>query len=88
MYVIAKECSKNYITDYCRKKGLYHLDIETLSHDSAIYCIEKYLKKESFKIEKISSYVYFGMIKNLFKDKEKDQLEVEYDNFFENHNFD
>jgi hypothetical protein len=82
MYETAKEAAGNYIRKYCGKKGL-KLEIDILSHDSAIYMIEQYLKKPHFKVEKLSSYIYFGCIKNLFKDREREQLEVSYEELFD-----
>jgi hypothetical protein len=72
MYLIASEVARNYIQKYKRGKNL-NLDVDGLSHDSATYCIEKYLDRENFKIENISSYVYFGFLKAMFKDKNYDK---------------
>jgi hypothetical protein len=87
MYLIAKEAAKNYISKYCRARGL-KLNIDELSHDSAIYIIEQYLRKPEFKIEKISSYIYFGTRKSLFRDKEQEQCEISWDELNENKNKD
>jgi hypothetical protein len=72
MYLVALEAARNYIVKYKRGKNLA-LDVRVLSHDAAMYCIEKYLYKDNFRIDKISSYVWFGVLKNLFKDKDHDQ---------------
>jgi hypothetical protein len=82
MYKIAKEAAGNYIRNYCNNKGL-KLELDILSHDSAMYLIEQYLRKVNFKVGKLSSYIYFGCIKNLFKDSEREQLEYSYEEFFE-----
>jgi hypothetical protein len=78
MYRLCVEIATNYITKYARKRGL-RLDIPELSHDSAIYAIEQYLKKPEFRINRISAYMYLGCIKNLFRDKDRDQREVSYE---------
>jgi hypothetical protein len=83
MYRLCVEIATNYITKYARKRGL-RLDIPELSHDSAIYAIEQYLKKPEFRIKSISAYMYLGCIKNLFRDKERDQREVSNDEFLLN----
>jgi hypothetical protein len=75
MYRLCVEIASNYIKKYARKRGL-NLDIPELSHDSALYAIEQYLKKPGFRIKSISAYMYLGCIKNLFKNKDRDQREV------------
>jgi hypothetical protein len=82
MYLIAKEAAKNYINKYCRARGL-KLNIDELSHDSSIYIIEQYLRKPSFHIDKLSAYIYFGTKKVLFKDKDIEQREISYEQYFE-----
>jgi hypothetical protein len=82
MYEIAMKAAHNYIAKYCRNRGL-RLDLEELSHNSAIFVIEQYLKKPQFKVGKISSYIYFGVIKSLYKDKNIEQLEISYEQYFE-----
>jgi hypothetical protein len=84
MYEIAKEAAFNYIAKYCRNRGI-RLDLEELSHNSAVFVIEQYLKKPQFEIGKISSYIYYGVIKSLYKDKNREQLEVSYEQYFEEH---
>jgi hypothetical protein len=83
MYLIAKEAAYNYIKKYCNQRGLHHLDMEEKSHEAAIFVIEQYLKKPEFKVEKISAYVYFGVRKVLFKNKEIEQMEVSYEEMIE-----
>jgi hypothetical protein len=83
MYEITKEAAYNYIKKYCQQRGLYHLDIDEKSHEAAIFVIEQYLKKPEFKVEKISAYVYFGIQKALFKNKDIEMNEVSYDELIE-----
>jgi hypothetical protein len=83
MYLIAKEAAANYIKKYCRSKGLYNLDIEEKSHDAALFVIEQYLIKSKFKVEKLSAYIHFGVIKVLFKNKNIEISEISYDELLE-----
>jgi hypothetical protein len=84
MYLLCVEIATNYIAKYARERGL-SLDIPGLSHDSAMYAIEQYLKKPEFKIKRISAYMYFGCIKTMSRDKDRDQREaVSYDEFLLN----
>jgi hypothetical protein len=78
MYRLCVEIATNYITKYARERGL-QLDVPGLSHDSAIYAIEQYLKKPGFRINRISAYMHFGCVKTLYRDKDRDQREVSYD---------
>jgi hypothetical protein len=82
MYEIAKQVSFNYINKYCKKKGII-LNIEELSHDSALFVIEQYLRKPEFKVKKISAYAYFGTIKSLFKNKKIEMTEISYEELCE-----
>lgn len=72
MYVIAREYCINALINYTHKKKLVWTDerIKELGHDCATWLIEPYLKKDSFKIEKLSSYAHFALLKILFKDKD------------------
>jgi hypothetical protein len=54
------------------------LDIAVLSHDSAVYVIEKYLIKPGFRIGRISAYMYYGYLKSLDWGKRWEQREVSY----------
>jgi hypothetical protein len=82
MYKIARQISFNYINKYCKKKGII-LNIEELSHDSALFVIEQYLRKSEFKVKKISAYAWFGVIKNLFKNKKIEMTEISYEELCE-----
>jgi hypothetical protein len=83
MYSVAKNCAYNYIKKYYQSHGLYNFDISEKSHDAALFVIEQYLKKPEFKIDKISAYVYFGVQKSLFKNKDIEMNEVSYDAMIE-----
>lgn len=75
MYTLVREIESNYIYNYIKKHGLsFDFDeTEDKIEDATIFVIDKYLKKKDFKIEKLSAYAHFGMLKALFKDKEKEQ---------------
>jgi hypothetical protein len=78
MYCLCVDLASNYITKYARERGLY-LDIGELSHDSAIFVIDQYLRKPEFKIDRISAYIHFGCVKVLYQGKERDRREVSYE---------
>jgi hypothetical protein len=78
MYEIAKEAAFNYLRKYCRSHGV-SLDIEELSHDAAMFVIEQYLRKPEWKVLRISAYIHFGVIKVLYRDKERETREVSLD---------
>jgi GH35 family endo-1,4-beta-xylanase len=82
MYELIKNIARNYIRAYCQKKGLVLGNREEKAHEASMYCIIQYLKKPGFKIDKISSYAHFGVIKNLFKDKDIEMSEVSYEQYF------
>jgi hypothetical protein len=82
MYEVILRISKNYIVKYARARGL-RLDLEELSHVSALYIIEQYLKKPAFRVNRLSAYAHFGCIKALSKDMDKDKNEVSYEELFE-----
>jgi hypothetical protein len=88
MYCVAKEAATNYIRKYCKQRGLFNLDINELSHDAALFVIEQYLKKQNFKVGKISAYIYFGVKKVLFKDKDIEMRELSYEQYFEDDKYD
>jgi hypothetical protein len=81
MYLLIKEISFNYINAYCKKKGL-RLDRDEKAHDASMFCILQYLKKKDFRIEKISAYAHFGVIKALFQNKDQEKNEVSYEQYF------
>lgn len=72
MYLVCRELQRNYILDYCRKKGLFFNEdnLEDKIEDATLFVINKYLYKENFKIDKLSAYAYFGFKKAMFKDKD------------------
>jgi hypothetical protein len=84
MYRIAKRAALNYLRKYCQSHGLIHLEIEEKSHDAALFVIEQYLKKQNFKVEKISAYIYFGVKKALFTNSDREQREISYELYTEN----
>jgi hypothetical protein len=88
MYCVAREAAANYIRKYCKQRGLFNLDINEMSHDSALFVIEQYLKKPEFKVLKISAYIHFGTRKALFKDKDIEQREISYEQYFEEDKYD
>jgi hypothetical protein len=83
LYFICVKISNKYLNKYCQKKGIT-LNIKEKSHDSALFVIEQYLKKPHFKVNRISAYVYFGVIKSLYKDKHIEMNEVSYEEMIEN----
>lgn len=89
MYVLLLEFYKNYITDYARKRGLKFTKekIDDLKVEMAERTISHYLKKEDFRIEKLSSYGYFDFIKIITQDKTEDRnfsLEQLVENYDDN----
>jgi hypothetical protein len=79
MYGIAGEAARNYLRKYCGKKGIRLNNLEELAHDSALFVIEQYLRKPLFKVRKLSAYIYFGVIKVLYKDRKREMSEVSYE---------
>jgi hypothetical protein len=82
LYNLCVKLAKKYLNKYCRKKGI-SLNIEEKSHDAAVFVIEQDLKKPHFKVIRISAYIYFGVIKNLYKDKHIEMNEVSYEEMVE-----
>jgi hypothetical protein len=79
MYETAVRAAGNYIRKYAKGRGLAFQNIDCLAHDSAMYIIEQHIRKPDFKIERLSAYIHFGVIKTLFKDKEQEMNEVSFD---------
>ena len=75
MYVLLLEFYKNYINDYARKRGLKFSKekVDDLKVEMAERTISHYLKKEDFRIEKLSSYGYFDFIKIITQNKTEDR---------------
>lgn len=89
MYLLLLEFYKNYITDYARKRGLKFTKekVDDLKVEMAERTISHYLKKEDFRIEKLSSYGYFDFIKIITQDKTEDRnfsLEQLIENYDDN----
>jgi hypothetical protein len=78
MYQVAVEVSANYIRKYQNSRGL-RLDVDTLSHDAAIYIVEQYLRKPEFRVDRLSAYAHFGCLKVLFADSKRERREVSYE---------
>jgi hypothetical protein len=83
MYDLCVDCAKNYIRKIQERKGLLFLDLSIASHDAAMFIIEQYLSKEAFRVQKVSSYLYFGVIKTLFGNAKKERMEVSYEAYIE-----
>jgi hypothetical protein len=79
MYDVAKEAAYNYLNKYCRKKGIRLRNLDEMAHDSAMFIIDQYLRKPGFKILRLSAYIYFAVIKTLFKNKGVETREVSYE---------
>jgi hypothetical protein len=79
MYGIAGEVSRNYLNKYCKKKGIRLNSIDDMAHDAALFVIEQYLRKPWFKVRKLSAYIYFGVMKVLYKDRKREMNEVSYE---------
>jgi hypothetical protein len=82
MYETARFAAKNYIRKYAQGRGL-SLNINDLAHDSAMYILEQHIRKPDFKIEKLSAYIHFGVIKTLFKNKKSEMNEISFDSLNE-----
>jgi hypothetical protein len=80
MYRICVEIAANYIRKYARERRLF-LNVDELSHDSAVYVIAQYLKKPEFKVERISAYIHYGCIKCLYRDKEWDKRKAAFEDY-------
>jgi hypothetical protein len=83
MYGIAKKVAYNYIRKYGKKKKCRFNDIDEKAHDSAVYVMEQYLKHPGFMVKAISSYVWFGVMKTLFKNKDAEMSETSYEEYAE-----
>jgi hypothetical protein len=79
MYRIAGEAARNYLRKHLKKKGIRLNNLDELAHDAALFVIEQYLRKPWFKVRKLSAYIYFGIIKVLYKDKKRETSEVSYE---------
>ncbi|MDR0722088.1 MAG: hypothetical protein LBF75_04735 [Treponema sp.] len=78
MYQVAKHVAHHYLLKYCRNKKL-HLEVPDLAHDAAMYIIEQYLKPKVFRVQRLSAYIYFGVIKVLYRDYKKGVSVISYD---------
>lgn len=85
MYEIAYKYCCHLILQFVREKGLNWGDeaIEEKAHDCATWLIEPYLRRQDFKIEKLSSYAHFAKLKILYAHKNEETNEVSLDEFIE-----
>ena len=74
MYFLVKELQTNYIRKYERTHGFFFNkdDFEDKVEEATIFVIDKYLKHPEFKIGMVSAYAHYGLLKALFKDKDKE----------------
>lgn len=70
MYLLLKEYAFKRIGIYEKKKHCRIPDIEEKSNDIADEIIILYLKYPDYRIQKISTYIYFPLHKILFANKE------------------
>ena len=78
MYEVVCEYLRNRIRKYCCDRNLC-LDIEDKTEIGAIWIIERFLRNPNFKIERISAYGHFGLLKALYSNKEEEKTEVSLD---------
>jgi hypothetical protein len=76
MYQLLETIARNYVNNYCKKRNLILNDYEEKINDIATLVIQRYLTDKEFKVKRISAYVYFPMIKTLFKDKEYERRTI------------
>jgi hypothetical protein len=82
MYQVAKHAAHQYLLKYCRNKKI-HLEVLDLAHDAAMYIIEQYLKPKVFRVQRLSAYIYFGVIKVLYRDYKKGLVVISYEEWLE-----
>lgn len=84
MYLIASEYCVNAILQYTHQKGLQWSDdtIQEKAHDCATWLIEPYLRKE-FRIEKLSSYAHFALLKILYQNKDAEMRSMSLDSLID-----
>ena len=78
MYEVICEYLRNRIRKYCRDRNL-RLDVEDKTEIGAVWIIERYLRNPNFKIERISAYGHFGLLKALYSNIEEEKAEVSLD---------
>lgn len=84
MYLLILKVCKNGIGNYCEKRHFKfsYDDFEEKSEIAAIFIIERYLKNPNFKIDKLSSYCHFALLKGLFSSYEIDKNETRLDDCY------
>lgn len=78
MYEVICEYLKNRLRKYCRDKNI-SLDIEEKTDIGALWLIERYLRDPDFKIDRLSAYGHFGLLKALYSNIEEEQKETSLD---------
>lgn len=72
MFLVAYEYFHNALVCYAQRHGIYFWSsdfIDTLAEDCTTWILEMYLRRPSFKIQKLTSYGHFSLLKNIAKDK-------------------
>lgn len=84
MYIVCKQLQTNYINNYCKQKKISfsYDELEDKIEISTLYVIEKYLKDKNFKVDRLSAYAYFGFLKAMFKDTEKEIKTIRFDDAY------
>lgn len=85
MYEIAYKYCCNLILQFVHQKGLNWEDdtIQEKAHDCATWLIEPYLRRQDFKIAKLSSYAHFAKLKILYAHKDEELQELSLDELIE-----
>ena len=78
MYEVICEYLRNRLRKYCRDRRI-SLDIEEKTDIGAIWLIDRYLRDPSFKMERLSAYGHFGLLKALYSNIEEEQREISLD---------
>lgn len=87
MYEIAYKYCCHLLLQFVHEKN-FNWEDETITekaHDCATWLIEPYLRRQDFKIEKLSSYAHFAKLKILYAHKAEETKEVSLDEFIEKH---
>lgn len=87
VYLVLVDYYKNLVLNYTHKKYLVWDDdtIMEKANDMATRIIERYLTKDSFKIDKLTAYAHFDFLKIMYGDKEYEmRCTTSYEEFCEN----
>lgn len=82
MYEVFCEYLKNRINKYCRDKNI-RLDVEEKVDIGATWLLERYLRNPDFRIERLSAYAHFGLLKALYSNIEEEKAEVSLDSILD-----